>query len=310
MPPPRWSSPLAFRPTPAGPPAGGGRDTPRVCIDVQPPPADMVAFAELAIEENPTNAPALVGVHELPRTPMSMALVTSKKWEVGRRLRVAFLDGPKAGRDMVTRVAPEWSKYANLSFEFDADPKAAEIRVSFRQQGAWSYIGTDALGIPKSKPTMNFGFYDRATILHEFGHAIGGIHEHQHPAAGIPWDREKVYKFYAGPPNYWSRNQVDVNLFQRYATTVTQFSRYDPKSILHYPVDPRLTVGGFKVDWNRELSETDKSYVATVYPGVYAPSPAVAPAALATSSLALPLSGEFHFSVIDGKPTIVLSAKS
>ena len=40
---------------------------------------------------------------------------------------------------------------------------------------------------------MNLGFIDRGTILHEFGHALGLIHEHQSPASGgFEWDREEV----------------------------------------------------------------------------------------------------------------------
>jgi len=44
-------------------------------------------------------------------------------------------------------------------------------------------------------PTMNFGWlnedsdedeYSRV-VLHEFGHSLSCIHEHQHPANGIPW---------------------------------------------------------------------------------------------------------------------------
>ena len=40
---------------------------------------------------------------------------------------------------------------------------------------------------------MNLGFVDRATVLHEFGHAIGLIHEHQSPfKGGFQWNREEV----------------------------------------------------------------------------------------------------------------------
>ena len=40
---------------------------------------------------------------------------------------------------------------------------------------------------------MNLGFVDRPTVLHEFGHALGLIHEHQSPfKGGFEWDREEV----------------------------------------------------------------------------------------------------------------------
>ena len=40
---------------------------------------------------------------------------------------------------------------------------------------------------------MNLGFVDRSTVLHEFGHSLGLIHEHQSPfPGGFEWDRENV----------------------------------------------------------------------------------------------------------------------
>ena len=62
--------------------------------------------------------------------------------------------------------------------------------------GSWSYIGTDAATIPKESFTMNLGFVDRPTILHEFGHSIGLIHEHQSPfSGGFEWNKEEVHTY-------------------------------------------------------------------------------------------------------------------
>ncbi len=59
--------------------------------------------------------------------------------------------------------------------------------------GSWSYLGTDATSIPLESFTMNLGFVDRPTILHEFGHSLGLIHEHQSPfEGGFEWNREEV----------------------------------------------------------------------------------------------------------------------
>lgn len=52
--------------------------------------------------------------------------------------------------------------------------------------------------LPPDKPTMNFGrlhdgtseFEASAVILHEFGHALGCLHEYQFPAFGILAARE------------------------------------------------------------------------------------------------------------------------
>ncbi len=101
-------------------------------------------------------------------------------------------------------------------------------------------------------------------ILHEFGHALGCIHEHQSPAAGIPWNREAVYEYYAAMG--WSRSDVNRNLFEPYATTTTQHSSFDTASIMLYPIPASLTTNGFSVGWNTELSEMDKKFIAREYP--------------------------------------------
>ena len=84
------------------------------------------------------------------------------------------------------------------------DPDA-QIRISFKEEGSWSYLGKDALQIAAGKPTMNYGWltpdsqdqeYSRV-VLHEFGHALGAIHEHQAPGVTIPWDKTAVYAYYA-----------------------------------------------------------------------------------------------------------------
>ncbi|MEZ4614048.1 MAG: hypothetical protein R2867_00840 [Caldilineaceae bacterium] len=202
------------------------------------------------------------------------AMARIKMWQpTGRTLRVCFLDGETAVQQQVARFAQEWSRYANLHFSFGTDP-TSEIRISFAQPGSWSFIGTDALAVPAAEPTMNFGWLTRATpidevmrvVLHEFGHAIGLIHEHQNPVAAIPWNRAAVYDYYGGPPNYWCREEVNRNLFALYAKASTQFSTFDRHSIMLYPVPCELTDGDFAIGWNQTLSTLDKAFVAAWYP--------------------------------------------
>lgn len=205
-----------------------------------------------------------------------MAILTGKKWDPGRVLKVTFIDGLPEVQERVIAFARNWQDFANLSLDFGAHDEP-DIRISFEQRGSWSYLGTDALGIRTDLPTMNYGWltpevsdreYERV-VLHEFGHAFGAIHEHQNPEAGIPWDREKVYAYYTGPPNNWTRAQVDNNLFRRYDASITQFSAFDPTSIMLYSIPNDLTVGDWEVGWNTTLSDTDKSFIAEAYPGAH-----------------------------------------
>lgn len=222
------------------------RDKPvRICVD-RPIGADMSSYA---------------------------AIVTAKKWPNGQVLRSRFLDGVPAVQAKVQQWAREWCKYANITFDFGNDPDA-EIRISFRDPGSWSTIGTDALNAPDGQATMNYGWlttdssddeYSRV-VIHEFGHALGFIHEHQNPAGGIHWNKPAVYRYFEGPPNNWSPAQVDHNLFETYDKEQTQYTDVDPRSIMMYPIPAGFTTDGFHVEWNRVLSDTDKSFVAEMYP--------------------------------------------
>lgn len=224
------------------------------------------------LERRVTTFSEIVGAHAT--IDSRAALAQNKMWQpTGRTLRVRFLDGNPLVQEKVSYFAQEWNRHANLIFAFGTDPMA-EIRISFAQQGSWSFIGTDALAVPKDEPTMNFGWLTPSTpndevmrvVLHEFGHAIGLIHEHQNPATAIPWNRNAVYAYYSGPPNYWTREEVDRNLFHLYERDCTQFSAFDRQSIMLYPIPQEFTNGDFTVGWNQTLSPTDKEFVAAWYP--------------------------------------------
>jgi hypothetical protein len=74
-----------------------------------------------------------------------------------------------------------------------------------------------------------------------------------------------VYAYYAGPPNYWSKEQVDHNLFEKYDQDLTAFSELDPMSIMMYPIDKRFTLDGFEIRLNTDLSDVDKRFIRELY---------------------------------------------
>jgi hypothetical protein len=127
--------------------------------------------------------------------------------------------------------------------------------------------------VPFEFATMNFGWltddspeYEFSrVILHEFGHALGLIHEHQSPVGGIQWDREKVYAFYEENMN-WDRGMVDSQVFEKYAVQATNFSQYDRDSIMHYWIPADITLDGKGAPGNPTLSAVDKEYAGRWYP--------------------------------------------
>lgn len=229
---------------------------------------------------------------DLPRTVQHIedeedgrikGVASHRLWQPGQTLKVKFLEGDSYVQERIKKYAPEWSKYANINFQF-VTSGPAEIRIAFQNSGSWSRIGTDGTLIDQDEASMNFGWFNRytteeefrRTTLHEFGHALGLCHEHQHPKEGIPWNKTAVYQYYLITQG-WSREQVDENVFARYETDYTQYTAYDTTSIMHYPIDDKLTLGGFHVGLNKELSASDKVFIRQLYPGRAIPTPTPTP---------------------------------
>ena len=204
-------------------------------------------------------------------------------------ITVSFVNGSDLQRGKVEQYAPSWSEHCGITFEFVSSADA-DIRVGFYQnKGSWSLIGRQSSDFSvnpntgesfpgKSGISMNFGWFDknttdeefRRTITHEFGHALGLLHEHMHPNSGIDWNYPRVYAHYLQVQN-WSKDQVDKNVFQKYSVSQTN-GVYDGLSIMHYPIPKEFTLNGYEVGLNTRLSEGDKNVIASLYPKDYEPT--------------------------------------
>lgn len=247
------------------------------CEIMPDPDQDISDLLEQALAEDNTDPSIIhscVEKHLEGEEQLRTAALRTKLWPVGQVLRVKFMDSlSNTLRLRIEKVAKEWELYANVRLQFVRRGKA-EIRIGMSpREGSWSYMGRDALYLDSLSKTMNFGWFTdrtadyeiRRTTLHEFGHALGLIHEHQNPLQNIQWDTEKVYTYYAQSQG-WSRSDVDQNLFRKYSSTQTQYCRYDPQSIMHYSVPKQLTLDGFEVRWNYLLSLEDKAFINRMYP--------------------------------------------
>lgn len=176
------------------------------------------------------------------RERLQQLYAARRRWENGQTLKVCFFGGGDSVRRLIAETAAVWSNYANLTFNFGASgqwrdclaPSAgfSHIRIGFAESGYWSAVGSDSeKRLNNLQPSMNFAQFDliydpanypvsnvvqsadiqdKATILHEFGHAIGLLHEHQNPELNckdqIKWEGpNNVYDYFRGPPNHWNK---------------------------------------------------------------------------------------------------------
>lgn len=201
------------------------------------------------------------------------ALLLGAKWPVGSTITVRFLEGDPGLCQRVRAVAEEWTNLANLTFDFRTSGPT-DIRIAFMAgRGSWSYLGTMCQRIDEPAPTMNFGWLTptssedelRRVVRHEFGHALGLIHEHQNPkGGGIAWNRDAVIADLSGPPNNWTEATIEENIFKKYEGVVG--TKVNSKSIMMYPIPRAWTRDETSADLNSELSETDKAFIAENYP--------------------------------------------
>ena len=212
-------------------------------------------------------------------TTKGLGLLTAK-WEPGQKLSVGFLQGTKKLQERVFETAQRWTNGseggANLVFIRAAKPESADIRISFDEGGgSWSMIGTEAKSVAKGEATMNLGWATEQTpesdfasvVLHEFGHAICLLHEHNHPELDLRWKKDVVYADLMGPPNSWSRDEVDFNVFNQYPKdSVVMSDKPDLVSIMIYTIPARWLDGQKAIMPSNKLSADDIDFIRTLYP--------------------------------------------
>jgi serralysin len=203
-----------------------------------------------------------------------MAIVPSKLWSVGQTLKVYLYPNTLTAEKnkWIKDTACEWTRFANLKFDF-VDTLSADIRVSFEYgKGNHSAIGRDAHTLAAGGASMNLDpkyldgknpNYERFTVLHEFGHALGADHEQQSPSGGIKWNASALYKKYA--QINWSKADVDRWIINPTLES-TEATPLDALSVMMYVVGPEDTLDGWSTVTNPHLSNWDVQWILRHYP--------------------------------------------
>jgi len=165
-------------------------------------------------------------------------------------------------------------------------PKGYRVTVKSASARTITTVETLDFSFPIPKTGFAFlppGIYDQgyingplgSTILHEMCHALGQQHEHTTPFANpIIYDKQKAYAQYAGPPNNWSKEQVDGNVLGINNINDSTGSDFDPYSIMRYKIDTSLlmqpvppAVNAWATMDTFVLTDCDKFYLRKLYPG-------------------------------------------
>jgi hypothetical protein len=232
----------------------------------------------------------------LHQKKLTAAFVTDKKWPIGSIINISF-DPPSKNKvnstwvslntlesrgsvdpleykvremslsfpDVVKKVIKErFAPICDLIFKFTED--RGDIHIGFNPDiGSSSLVGTDCKY--ESGITMNFAWIDVGTIMHEFGHALGMIHEHQNPKGNlIEWDKDKVY-LWAENKQGWDKDKTDRNIIDRYSLDQLNASNFDPNSIMLYFFPASLTKNNKGTSMNQTLSVEDARYIHSIYKG-------------------------------------------
>lgn len=211
-------------------------------------------------------------------------------------IKVKFITSkcPEGFKKLIMNAVKDWEAYAHVEFHFlnDNSNEYAHVRIDVGKglpdNGIPNYSahGTLAKMIPNDRHTMRLSvnqYYRiqqglvtearvKRSILHEFGHVLGLMHEHQHPNRKFKWNKDAVYK---SLPSGATWEDMDRQIFAIVnSPTSSNSGQYDPQSIMNYPFPPLFTFGSSACPPARdedilELSAGDKAFIAKMYPASY-----------------------------------------
>jgi len=248
-------------------------------------------FLQLEDEANKSNLTDVQRAFAM--TTIQSVYERHSRWRA-EAIRVCVMDKANPTYDLrekIADVARLWEvSGSTIKFDFGDDfairlcsehggPSTADIRIDFGDQRFYSLVGNRANSVPTYEETMSLGDIHKRRyeirefnrlVLHEFGHALGLLHEHQSPnvncAAQLLMD--KVKNKLTKPPYKWSEKEIEKN-FEQAAYEAVEASAYDPKSVMNYSLEAEYYQNASQnVCYhapNFEISEQDRNFARAIY---------------------------------------------
>lgn len=210
------------------------------------------------------------------------------------KLRVCFLGGSDATNATVAEIAGQWiNADAGLSFDFGkadkprrcgkAGKRENQIRISYEQPGEWSHFGRNAVvfagqndaslnleGFDKIAPDKLREGKERGSILHQFGHALGLLEEHQNPngVCEKEFDWNYITSYLTGGGFILP---VELGWYEKVTGADVVGADFDAKSIMLTPLPEKFFRKGaaspcFVKQYNSEITDLDRKAVVSMYP--------------------------------------------
>ncbi|MDR1895372.1 MAG: hypothetical protein LBR10_01100 [Prevotellaceae bacterium] len=216
----------------------------------------------------------LYGIKKVDKISTKAVSLSDKTWESGDIIRIKFLNGSALLQEAVKQIAATWLEYAWVKFEYVSGN--ADVKIGFDLDAhpiTWSTIGTDCKLIPQNEPSVNFVDLEylleddyemfQGDVLRAFGHILGLGFENGNPAS--------TKNFKSPAQGYledcgFSADEA-LELLDFYGTYQTNYTNYDKNSIMVLPMTSAMVTGGANA--NTELSDTDKEFIAALYPKIY-----------------------------------------